>query len=204
MWLRREFYSLKSPTLFLFSLNVSLVMSLNGLSNYFEYFKFTPSFDVDLKALHEMQVSLQAEYHPDRYVSGTDQQKRISVQQASLINEAYETLKDPVKRAHYLLQLVGMDKDDNQTTSDTSFLMEQISFREAMSECKTDANPLDCIDGLSAKLNARFADFSADFKQCYQDEKFSMAQESARKMMFVQKILHQLNDLQIEIEDELM
>jgi len=48
---------------------------------------------------------LQQEFHPDRFASKGDVDKRLAVQTASLINQAYDTLKSPLKRAQYLLEL---------------------------------------------------------------------------------------------------
>ncbi len=177
-------------------------MAFSVSSNFFEYFDQPVQFVLNMAALHSAQLALQAELHPDRFVNGTAQEKRLSVQKASMVNEAYETLKEPVKRAHYLLELAGIEKNDNQTTSDTSFLMEQMSFREEMGECRTNADPLDCIDHVSAKLKVREQEFSQQFEQGYAAKNYETAQESARKMMFVKKILDQLSDLQAEIEDE--
>ncbi len=173
-------------------------------SNYFEYFNLPVQFALDLNHLHQAQLALQAELHPDRFVNGSDQEKRLSVQKASIVNEAYQTLKDPVKRAHYLLELAGVEKDDNQTTNDSTFLMEQIAFREEMGECRTNTDPLECIEHLTLKLKQRAGDFTQEFEQQYRDKNYDLAQESARKMMFVKKILDQLDDLQAEIEDEMM
>ncbi len=179
-------------------------MTFSTDANFFEYFDQPISFEIDLEVLHSAQLVLQGQLHPDRFVNASDQQKRLSVQKASMVNEAYETLKEPVKRAHYLLELAGIEKNDNQTTNDSSFLMEQISFREEMGECRTNAEPLDCINHVSAKLISRAKDFSQEFEQKYQSQEYLTAQETARKMMFVKKILDQLSDLQTEIEDEMM
>lgn len=179
-------------------------MAFSVRSNFFEYFDHPVQFSVDLKALHRAQIALQAELHPDRFVNGTDQQKRLSVQKASMVNEAYQTLKEPVKRARYLLQLAGVAQNDNQTSNDTPFLMEQIAFREAMDECRSHAMPVDCIDHLSAKLKERASDFSQQFANEYNNNDYETAQKSATKMMFVKKNLDQLNELQAEIEDEIM
>jgi len=179
-------------------------MSFSANANFFEYFDQPIEFLMDTDALHAAQIALQGQLHPDRFVNASDQEKRLSVQKASMVNEAYETLKEPVKRAHYLLELAGIEKNDNQTTNDSSFLMEQISFREEMGECRTNADPLDCVDHVSAKLNLRAKEFSEEFEQQYQTQNYITAQETARKMMFVKKILDQLSDLQTEIEDEMM
>ena len=179
-------------------------MTFSVNANFFEYFNQPVQFVLDLAALHSAQLTLQADLHPDRFVNGTAQEKRLSVQKASMVNEAYQTLKDPVKRAHYLLELAGIEKNDNQTTSDTSFLMEQMSFREEMGECRSNADPLYCVDNVSDKLKIRAQEFSQEFEQSYDAKNYETAQESARKMMFVKRILDQLSDLQTEIEDEMM
>lgn len=179
-------------------------MAFSVNSNYFEYFDQPIQFVLNMDALHAAQLALQAELHPDRFVNGSDQQKRLSVQKASMVNEAYDTLKEPVKRAHYLLELAGIEKNDSQTTSDSSFLMEQMSFREEMGECRTNADPLYCIDHVSAKLKIRAQEFSQEFEKAYAVKNYELAQEAARKMMFVNRILDQLGDLQAEIEDEMM
>ncbi|MBL7003064.1 MAG: Fe-S protein assembly co-chaperone HscB [Gammaproteobacteria bacterium] len=179
-------------------------MSFIAKYNYFELFDLPISFEVDLNALHDAQLKLLSELHPDRFVNSSDQEKRLSVQKSAMVNEAFETLKEPVKRADYLLLLAGLDKDDSQTTNDSTFLIEQIEYREAMSGCKIDAAPLDCIDCVGQRIKSRANDFSNEFKQQYQQENYENAQESARKMMFVTKILAQLSDLQTEIEDEMM
>jgi len=112
---------------------------------YFELFGLKPIFAIDLDQLKVEQRRLQASYHPDRHVNESDRNKRLSVQVASWINQAYETLQDPVKRSRYLLEISGADfPDDSTTTSDTGFLMEQIELREAVETCRQDP------DGLSS------------------------------------------------------
>jgi molecular chaperone HscB len=104
---------------------------------YFELFGINPAFDIDCSRLHAEQQRLQAVYHPDRYVSASEHDKRASVQVASWVNQAYETLQDPVKRSRYLLEISGADiPDDSTTTSDTEFLMEQIELREQVESCR--------------------------------------------------------------------
>ena len=75
--------------------------------SYFELFGLSPVFEINLQQLRAEQQRLQATYHPDRYVGAGERDKRLSVQIASWVNQAYETLRDPVKRSRYLLEING-------------------------------------------------------------------------------------------------
>ena len=98
-------------------------MSTDILSrNFFELFDLPVSYDVDLDQLQKQYMSLQKVVHPDKFANASDQEKRVSMQQTSWINEAQTTLKDPVGRAIYMLKLKGIDFSlDNETTMDAAF-----------------------------------------------------------------------------------
>jgi len=180
------------------------MQTLDLKQSYFELFGQDLRFDLDLQQLHSEQQRLQAIYHPDRFVTASEQEKRLSVQQASWINEAFETLSNPVKRARYMLELSGLElNDDSETTSDAAFLMEQISIREEIDECRSDADPLSCCDQIAAKLRSKVEQFGSEFITSYDQGELDAARLSSRKMQFVQRILDQLTDFQIELEEAL-
>ena len=81
------------------------MLSPDFSQNYFELFGLDPVFELDSRRLQAEQQRLQATYHPDRYISADEQDKRLSTQVASWVNQAYETLQDPVKRSRYLLEI---------------------------------------------------------------------------------------------------
>ena len=180
------------------------MQTLDLKQSYFELFGQDLRFDLDLKELHSEQQRLQAIYHPDRFVPASEQEKRLSVQQASWINEAFETLSNPVKRARYMLELSGLElNDESETTSDTAFLMEQISIREEIDKCRFDADPLSCCDHIAAKLRSKAERFGSEFIISFDQGELDAARLSSRKMQFVQRILDQLTDFQIELEEAL-
>ncbi len=180
------------------------MQTLDLKQSYFELFGLNLEFDVDLKQLHSELQRLQAIFHPDRFVNASEQEKRFSVQQASWVNEGYETLSNPVKRARYMLKLSGLESnDESETTSDTAFLMEQIAIREEIDECRTNADPLSCCNHIATKLRSRADQFGSEFVTSFRQGEFEDARLSSRKMQFVQRILDQLMDLQIELEEEL-
>ena len=112
-------------------------MAAEFSTTHFELFGLPRSFDVDLELLDRNYRELQRKIHPDRFVNASDQERRISMQQATQINEGYRVLKDPLMRGRYLLELDGRDFDDERnTTSDTAFLMEQMELREALADVR--------------------------------------------------------------------
>jgi len=99
-------------------------------SNYYELFQLPIGFEVDLKALSERYRTLQSSVHPDKYANASDLERRLSVQQSARINEAFQTLKNPLRRARYLLELNGIDMNaDTDTSMDPIFLMQQMIMR---------------------------------------------------------------------------
>jgi molecular chaperone HscB len=170
--------------------------------NYFELFGLDLTFDINLKLLSSAQQRLQAVYHPDRFVNASERDKRLSVQQASWINAAFETLSKPVKRARYMLELNGLElNDESETTSDTAFLMEQIAMREEIEECRSNADPLSCCDHIIEKLRSKAEQFETEFVTNFNQGQLDDARLSSRKMQFIQRIMDQLMDLQIELEE---
>jgi molecular chaperone HscB len=169
---------------------------------YFELFGMKPVFDIDNSQLHAEQQRLQAIYHPDRYVTSSERDKRLSVQVAAWVNQAYETLQDPVKRSRYLLEISGIDfPDDSTTTSDSGFLMEQIELREQVESCREGEDGLQRSDEVEARLAQRAKELAAEYVSHFETAEFDEAVTSSRKMQFVQRIQQHLSDLQFELEE---
>jgi len=92
---------------------------------------------VDAAALERGYREIQAQIHPDRFAASGDAERRASMQWTTRVNEAYRTLKDPVQRAKYLLELNGVDVAfETNTQMPTDFLMRQLELREALAEAK--------------------------------------------------------------------
>jgi molecular chaperone HscB len=102
-----------------------------------------PSFD-EPQGLDEKFRALSRKLHPDRFARGTPQERRYSLEQTTLLNEAYKTLKDPVRRAEHLLQLRGIKGDPKMSPE---FLEQTLEDREKLLEAKMSGEPL---DGLAA------------------------------------------------------
>jgi len=170
--------------------------------NYFELFGLNPGFELDSQRLQAEQQRLQASYHPDRYIGADERDKRLSTQVASWVNQAYETLLDPVKRSRYLLEINGATiPDDSSTTSDTEFLMEQIELREEVESCRHGDDPLQQCEQIETRLEQRADQLATEFVSHFEAGELDTAMSSSRKMQFIQRIQQQLSELQFELED---
>lgn len=105
--------------------------------NYFELFGLSPEYPVNDGALRRRFRELQREAHPDRVAHLDEKTRLAAVRQSAMVNDAYETLRHPVKRAHYLLTDAGFAlPDESRTFGDTAFLMEQMALREALADAQ--------------------------------------------------------------------
>jgi molecular chaperone HscB len=172
-------------------------------SDYFEIFSMVVGWQVDRNSLDASYRQLQQEFHPDRYASKGDVERRLAVQTASLINQAYETLKSPLKRAQYLLELKKIDaSQDNHMTHDGPFLMAQIELREQLSELRDNTDPFAALEELRVGVEQTFTALQDQFASEYQSDKDSDAFNTVTKMQFSSKLLHEIEQLEADLEDE--
>lgn len=172
---------------------------VNLKQNYFELFGLPVSFELDIPALTPIYRDLQKQYHPDRFADADSATQRSAVQFASFINEALETLKNPVKRAMYLLQLAGHSVSIEQTTvADTDFLMGQMELREELEEAET----FEQLDALKKEVGEWLASLSREFVIDYAEKDFSEAADTVRKMQFMSRFLDEVRVVEERMEDE--
>ena len=119
------------------------------MQNHFELFHLPQQFAVDANALDAAYRDVQSRVHPDKFVNATDAEKRVAMQWATRANEAYQTLKNPQKRARYLCEMNGVDlQTESNTAMPMDFLMQQMEWREALGEARAtkDVVGLDALD----------------------------------------------------------
>jgi molecular chaperone HscB len=107
-------------------------------SDDFTLFGLPERYALDRAQLDLRRRELQAEVHPDRFAAEGAAAQRVAMQWAMRINEAWQRLKDPLKRAAYLCELRGVPiaAHDN-TAMPAEFLMQQMAWREALEEAGT-------------------------------------------------------------------
>jgi molecular chaperone HscB len=157
---------------------------------------------MDRTVLDSRYRQLQREFHPDRFATKGDVEKRLAVQTTSLINQAYETLKSPLKRAQYRLELKDIDADqESHITSDMDFLMKQIEFRETLEDIRESADPLAGLDRMRDDVEAQYLQLQVDFEAQHSSENFNNALDTVAKMQFFAKLLDEIEQREEELED---
>jgi molecular chaperone HscB len=157
------------------------------MENHFALFQMTPVFAIDAAQLDAAYRELQARVHPDKFAAATDAEKRVAMQWATRANEAYQTLKHPLKRASYLCELHGVDLGiESNTSMPTAFLMQQMEWREALDEAR-DAKDIKPLEVLDAELRATRKQQLDDIAALLDGAHYEEAGARVRQLMFVEK-----------------
>lgn len=147
--------------------------------DYFTLFGLPQTFTQDLTQIKSRYHQLQQKMHPDNFVRATPQEKRIAIEFAATINEAYRTLTTPLKRAIYLLKVRGVDvQSETDTSMPIEFLMQQIQLRERLA----DGEVWQVKEEVQSKLMETEATLSKLLDA--QNTPLSLAREEVRKMLF--------------------
>lgn len=170
------------------------------MQNYFELFQLPQQFNIDLTRLDNNYRKLLAEVHPDRFVNASAAERMQSMQQATLANEAYRTLKHPTTRARYLLQMAGIATDEeNNTAMPPDFLMAQMEWREAIDDARFAKN-IDALDALLQDMQQQ----AQQLQQQVADEISNAPADAAltvRKLQFIDKVSEDVHQLIAQLED---
>jgi molecular chaperone HscB len=85
--------------------------------DYFAFFSLPQKLNLDVAHLESEFYKLSRKLHPDLYVSAGKEKQAWSMEQTSLLNDAYRTLKDPIRRTEYLLHLQGVELEEQSKTA---------------------------------------------------------------------------------------
>lgn len=135
------------------------------MQSFFDILNLPARFELNLKTLEQHYFAAQRQWHPDRFVGKTSEIREEAARKSMLINDAYDTLKNPLERAKHLLELQGTFIDD-ETNPPPALLMEIMELRERITEAQHDGRVLlamveevkqlagDCSSALTAAFNA--------------------------------------------------
>lgn len=161
---------------------------MNLADNDFVLFGVPERFAQDREVLDARWKELQREAHPDRFSGAGAAAQRVALQWSVRINEAYQRLKDPLKRAAYLCELRGAPIDaERNTAMPPAFLMQQMEWREALDDARTGEE----VESVSGTLRAARAEALADVERLLDSERdAAAAAQRVRALMFIERFAH--------------
>ncbi len=166
--------------------------------NDFEIFGLPCQFDLDSAALSASYLSLQSQTHPRPFCKFQRSRKRLAVQWATRVNEAYKRLQNPMERAIYWCELNGENPRGQQSNLPPALLMQQMEWREALEE-------IDSVEALENLLD----EVAAEKKRCLaliaqqidSEKNAQAANATAQALLFIDKFMIELTKKLEQLED---
>jgi molecular chaperone HscB len=156
--------------------------------NYFELFNLPEKFQIDLEMLQENYRAIQKEIHPDRFATSSENEKVQSMIKSTQANDAFQTLKSPIKRAKYILSL---HKSVEKITLPPDFLMQQMEWEEHFETIEKNSSEL---TEFKSTINKKYKEYSLLIStQIDDDQNWSDAAISIDKLYFIEKLLQKIN-----------
>lgn len=145
--------------------------------------------------------ALQAKVHPDRFAAEGGAAQRVAMQWAVRVNEAYQRLKDPLKRAGYLCELAGAPvQAESNTAMPGAFLMQQMSWREALEETDSATAVQQLSDEVQAERQTRLDRVT---RLIDVEGQHAQAALDVRALMFIDRLLSEIDARLERYEDGL-
>ncbi len=171
---------------------------MNLQDDDFALFGLIRQFGQDRNAIDSRWKELQREAHPDKFAAQGEAAQRIAMQWSVRINEAYQRLKNPLKRAAYLCEISGFPANSHSNTAmPAQFLMQQMEWREVLDEA---AN----ADALESLLEEVQGSQNALLQQCEmfldRDRNPAKAVDAVRALMFIDKFAQDLHQRLDQLE----
>jgi len=151
----------------------------------FALFDLPRRFALNSAELVARRRVVQGQVHPDRFAAGGAAAQRMAMQWAVRVNEAFERLKDPLKRATYLCELGGVPiRAEDNIAMPPEFLMQQMAWREGLDEAATPK----AVEAIATDIDAHRRAAYAELARSIDDAgEFEAAARQVRALMFVER-----------------
>ncbi|MGR6981596.1 Fe-S protein assembly co-chaperone HscB [Testudinibacter sp. P27/CKL/0425] len=169
------------------------------MQNPFALFGLEAEFQLDSARLSERYLALQKQYHPDNFATQSEQQQLDAVQKAAAINDAYQVLKSPIRRAEAILQLnLTQQLNQEETVHDGEFLMQQLMLREDLEAAACGCDEAE-VAALRTKSETLRSQQLQAIENAIQQADWTALKLHINRLKFIEKFLHEVD----QIEDRL-
>jgi molecular chaperone HscB len=130
--------------------------------NCFEVFGLSKRLNLDLKSLEKTFHELSRKYHPDYFTAAPAEERRRALQMTATLNDAYRTLRHPVRRVEHLLEIEGFKPDGSKVPQ--SFLMEVFEINERLEDVKAGRATPAQVEALRRDIQERAQSFETQMQ----------------------------------------
>ncbi|XBC42815.1 MAG: Fe-S protein assembly co-chaperone HscB [Buchnera aphidicola (Kaburagia rhusicola ensigallis)] len=167
--------------------------------NYFQLFNISQEFKIDIKNLLLKFYELQEKYHPDAQYNNSTHKHKNYLNKSMHINKGYHILKDPLKRAEYLLFLNSYNfKKEQKNLSQNIFLNEQLKLYEKLDTIKKTKKKKAELHYLSNIIEHKKKHYLLELELMFNEKKWKLAGITLYKLLFYKKFENKLNELKYE------
>ncbi|CAG19166.1 co-chaperone HscB [Photobacterium profundum] len=165
--------------------------------NHFELFRLPFQFELDGGLLSTQFRELQRRFHPDNFATASERDRLMSVQKAAQINDAFQTLKNPISRAEYMLSEQDMDiRGEQKTLQDPEFLMQQMELREELEDISDASDPESALFDFEQQVTALYKSQLSALEQLLNQDDWEEAADAVRKLKFIDKLRYEIERLE--------
>lgn len=165
--------------------------------DHFTRLGLKPGFEIDEADLERKYFAFQRAFHPDRFAAKSTRERALSMQHATSLNEAYDVLKDTLKRAEYLLSITGGGEDETgcTTVDDPVLLIEAMELREELA----DAEDGDTVAGIVARARTDIDDCVSELKAAFATDDLETAAKRTIRLKYLSKLMGEARQKQLQL-----
>ena len=177
-------------------------MNFDLQQDFFSLFDIPANFQIDAGLLEQNYRALQSQVHPDKFANLSEAERRLSMQWATRVNEAYQTLRSPLNRARYLLTLHGVDtQEESNTAMPLDFLMQQMEWRESLDAAKQEKNA-DILDDIEQRMQFLKRALEQELAHNLDNaHDYVAASGIVRKLKFIEKLAEEIGTAFDELDN---
>lgn len=177
------------------------ILTSDFQQDFFQLFNLPAVFEIDNSTLERSFLALQAQVHPDKFTHLSEAERRLSMQWATRVNEGYQTLRNPLNRARYLLLQHGVDtQEESNTAMPVDFLMQQMEWREALEAARQEKNS-SALEGLEQRMQREVRILQQQLATDIDDTRdYAAASGIVRKLKFLEKLAEEIGSAFDELD----
>ena len=149
---------------------------------FFDIYEIEPSFSISENELKKRYLVLQKKFHPDRFAHSSIEEQKTALINSSLINDAYQVLKDDIRRAKYLLECNGVEITNH---TNPAFLMKQMEYEEKIEDHSNDKNQL---LNIQKELQEELEQYKDNLTVDFDKKNFDRATNQINEFIFIDKL----------------